>query len=187
MKLGMAKVSYLILSIFLLTSCSGLVSGSPTAEEQLTVRETAERIIANDIASAIGQGTLEPVCLEVVNPAPNTTFDCSAEASDNRFVYLKGKVETDGRISLVTTNVLLSTDLPKYEGIAIAYVNQQLSSEYAANTLSCGESTIILNPERVISCSFIEPGSGDIFDAEVRIDDFSTQKVRVRIADQPRA
>gem|GEM_PF-3885222 len=179
--------SILFVVPMLLVSCTALATGTPEPTETLSVRQTAERLTSNDIANLIGQGALEPVCEELSNPVHGATFKCSAQASDNRVVFLSGKVEIDGRISLVTTNVVLASDLPEIEKVAVVYVNQRLQGNYPPNTLTCGESSIILNTQKVIACSFIEPGSGDIFDAEVRIDDLANKKVTVRIAGQPRA
>lgn len=178
--------SLIALLLIILASCSSQASGSPKPDEVLSVRETAERLISNDIAEEIQLGDLSPVCEEVPNPTYNTTFDCSATASEDRIIYLNGKVEQDGRISLETSNVILKNDLVKYETPAVAYVNEKLGTQFPSNVLDCGDDSIILNTHRVISCSFIEPGSGDVYDAKVKIDDISNFLVSVQVSNTPR-
>ena len=167
-------------------SCAGVTTGAPRAAEELSVRDTAQRLISSDISNRLGFGRLEPVCEEVPQPVHGYEFRCSAATGDARNVHFNGKIEADGRVSVVSTNALAASDVVKLENAAIAYTNQQLGSNYGTQQITCGDSAILLNPERVVGCIFTEPSSGQQFDAEVRIDDLVNLTVVARISDQPR-
>lgn len=168
------------------SACGSLNAGAPEADENLSVRETAQRLISNDVAASIGLGTLDPVCEEVAQPFHGREFRCSATSDDSRNVYFLGTIEQDGRVALESSNILLASDIPEIEAVAIGYVNQQLGTVYRVESFSCGSESIILNPERVFSCAFTEPSSGDVFDAEVRLEDPATNSVTVTIASEAR-
>lgn len=175
----------LSLTILALSACGTLNAGAPEADENLSVRETAQRLISNDVAAAIGLGSLDPVCEEVAQPFHGREFRCSATSDDSRNVYFVGTVEQDGRVALETSNILLASDIPEIEAAAIGFVNQQLGTVFRVESFSCGSESIILNPERVFSCTFTEPSSGDVFDAEVRLEDAASKTVTVTIASEP--
>ncbi len=174
-----------LLASLALSACGSLDAGAPEADENLSVRETAQRLITNDVAAAIGLGSLDPVCEEVAQPFHGREFRCSATSDDSRNVYFIGTVEQDGRVALESSNILLAADIPEIEAAAIGYVNQQLGTVFRVESFSCGSESIILNPERVFSCSFTEPSTGDVFDAEVRLEDPATNAVTVIIAAEP--
>ncbi len=170
--------------ILFMVSCGALASGTPEATDELSVRETAQRLISNDIAETIGQGALSPVCEEVAEPYHGREFLCSATAGEKN-IYLTGRIEDDGRISLKTSNVLLASDLPQIEAAAISYTNASLGTTYGTEAFSCGSGSIVLNPERVFACTFVDPATGQAYGAQVQLESMEEKTVRVTIDSQP--
>ena len=182
------KTNLKILGLMVLcaTSCSLGGSGDEPSGP-LSARQTSESIIRADIAPAIEVDELAPVCSEIDNPQVGTVFRCSAKTSDDRIVYINGQIEQDGRISLATSNVLIPSDLESFEQAAIEYTNLKKNTNYSVNSFSCGDETIILDENRVVRCSFIDPATGNIHDSKVRINDIENRVVEVQIDQDPRA
>ena len=83
MRIKWHAAALVVIAIFV-SACSSLSAGAPEANDNLSVRETAQRLISNDIAAAIGLGGLEPVCEEVAQPFHGREFRCSATSDDSR-------------------------------------------------------------------------------------------------------
>ena len=181
--MGYKKTIGLTACALLITVSCSLNSGSPGADELLSVRETSERIIQGDIADLIGQGDLSPVCPEVQNPLPGTVFQCSANASENRIVYVNGLIENDGRVSLATSNVLIPNDLPVFEQAAVSWLDNRIEGVVPSTAVDCGTSSIILNANKVIRCRY-EPTPGDARDIKIRINDLASRSVEVEVQPQ---
>ncbi len=172
-----------VLSLLVFASCTG--NTTPKADETLTIKQTSERLIKNDVAAIVAKGDLEPQCPEIPNPAIGQVFRCSAFTEDKREVLVEGVVQNSGRILLKTVNVIMAEDLSKFEIAAVDRLNEKGGFSYDYSTVRCEDENIILVTnqlgKQVIACSFVDPSNASVFNAEISVTDVSKPSVEVNI------
>ncbi len=167
-----------------------LVLGACTSEPEVDTaadpQTLSEQMIAGDLATALGLGPLVGICNDPGPVAVGTTFACTATTETGDVVQVAGTVNSEGRIELVTTNVVSATALPSFERDAAAALNNSVGSNFTAESVDCGAAAVVLGPEFVLPCALMMPSSGDVFDLTLTITDLDARRFSLVVADAPR-
>ena len=168
--------------VLLLTSAC---SSSDDDDQPLTIRTTAEEMIAGPVADQAGLGPLTAACPDVA-VAVGTAFDCTATTEDQRTVAIGGVINDQGRVELITRNVITSGALPSFERAAAQALNDTVGSRLADDAVDCGEQTVVFGQEQVMVCALLDPHTQKTFDITLTIADIEARQFSLVVADEPR-
>lgn len=171
-----------VLALLALAGCR-----SATEDDQsLTIRQAAEDMIRTDVATEAGLGDLSPVCPEVGDAVVGSVWACSATTADQRVVQVAGSINTEGRIELVTSNLITARALPSFERAAVAALNNEVGTRLADDAVDCGETAVIFPADTVMVCALFDPHTEQLYDVTLSIADIEARQFSLVVADQPR-
>lgn len=177
-----AVTSIAMVVALLLSSCTT----EPQVDTSVDPKVLSEGMIAGDLATQLGLGPLVGICNDPGPVAVGTTFACTATTDPGDVVQLAGVVNQEGRIELITTNVVSSAALPSFEREAAAALNNSVGSNFTAESVDCGVAAVVLGADFVLPCALIMPSSDDVFDLTLTITDLDARRFGLVVGDQPR-
>ena len=185
---GMRTTTAAIVVVALVLLVAGC-SSAPDEEAELTIRQTSEDLIRNELAAGAGLGDLTPACPEVdrAGAQPGLTWDCTATTGDQRVVGVRAVINDQGRIELATTNLIAAAALPSFERAAVKALNDTVGSRLDDDAVDCGELPVVFGQTRVMVCALFDPHTEETYDVSLDIQDIETRQFTLVVADQPRA
>lgn len=168
--------------VFVLAGCSS----DPEEEPALTIRQTTEGMIRDDVATSAGLGDLTPVCPDVTAAGVGTVYECTATTTDNRIVSLLATIDETGRVQLATTNMITASALPSFERAAVDALNTTVGSRLDNESIDCGETAVVIGQDNVMLCALLDPHTEKIFDVSLTITDIEARQFSLVVADAPR-
>ncbi len=157
-------------------------------DDVVTVRQTTEDMIREEVATQAGLGDLSPVCPEIdlAVSGVGTTWDCSATTADQRVITLAAVINDQGRIELATRNMIAAAALPSFERAAVQALNDTVGSRLEEGAIDCGEVSVVFGPEQVMICALFDPHTEETYDVTLDITDIETRQFSLVVADRPR-
>lgn len=167
----------MILSITMFTSCS--FGGD-------SIGDSAVALIEGDLAANLGISLTDAACDEPAAETVGTTFGCNALHEDLR-VDVEILIDREDHIVASTTNVVRPDALAVIESTVIDSMNEQGDFGLTTEALDCGDSAVVLDQDQIFRCGLTEPGTSNIFDTSIRMNDLETLSFDFEVASQPRA
>ncbi|MEM9610159.1 MAG: hypothetical protein AAGA99_22250 [Actinomycetota bacterium] len=149
-----SRLAVLLGGLLLLAACSGdpAVSGAS--------------VIEGEIAGQIGLGDLEASCDEPTSEEVGSTFACTATTPDGRVIDFISEFDTEDEIFVYPTNVLADVELPLVEAEAAEVLSPEVGTTIDPSSIDCGEETVILDSEGVMTCVLTDESNGDRYELE---------------------
>lgn len=180
---------YSIAMLALLLVVAGCRS-APDDEGPLTVRQTSENLIIEQLSSVAGLGDVGAQCPDLIDVTVGATWDCVATTEDQRTVALTAVVNEQGVIDLATTNVITGAAMPSFERAAVAALNTTVQTSLPEDAVDCGETTVVFPVDaaaaRTMVCALFDPVTERIFDVTLTIDDIEQRQFSLVVANEPR-
>ncbi len=151
---------------------------------------TAVKVIEGDLADEIGLGKLDATCDEVSSDAEvDDTFECTAETEDGDEIAFEATIESEKRVGVDTTNLITDDGLRRIESAAVAILENEVGDTLGDENFDCGDGPIIFDPQKqALTCELTDPGSGDLYDAEVELSDLTEDAdINVTVAEEPKS
>lgn len=181
---GLRAISIGLAVLLLVTT--GCSSG-PEEPPVLTIRQTTEKMIKNDVAGVAGLGDLVPVCPEVAGAVVGTAYECTATTEDQRLISLAAVIDDQGRVQLNTTNLITAAALPSFERAAVDALNTTVGSRLETDAIDCGDTPVVFGQDKVMVCALLDPHTEKVFDVSLTITDIEARQFSLVVADEPRA
>jgi hypothetical protein len=143
-------------------------------------------MIEGELATSIGLGPLVSSCNDPAALALDSVFDCTATTETGEVIQLHGSVTPEGKLALVTTNLVSASALPGFEREVAAMLNDSVGSNFTAESVDCGSTAVVLPPDFVMGCALVMPASGEVFDVTLTITDLDGRAFSLVVSDQPR-
>ncbi|MEZ5228604.1 MAG: hypothetical protein R2710_18610 [Acidimicrobiales bacterium] len=147
-----------IASAFLLAGCGGNDYDGAAVE-----------VIEGDLADTVGLGAVTATCDPAEGgdkPADGDTFTCSATTESGQTISYLATASGD-RVEVETTNVILGSKVGEVERITAQSLADQFEVEVPAETVDCGEASIVVTPDAVVTCGVTDTETGDVYDIEL--------------------
>ncbi|MCP3992653.1 MAG: hypothetical protein GY724_26520 [Actinomycetia bacterium] len=167
----------------LLTGCS---SSEPEVSTDDQPGSLAEEMITGELATTVGLGPLTSTCNTPPVLAIDTTFECTAMTEAGEVIQIHGSVNPEGKLALVTTNLVSAPALPSFEREVAAILNDSVGSNFTAASVDCGSTAVVLPADFVMGCALVMPASREIFDVTLTISDLDQRTFSLLVSDQPR-
>lgn len=167
----------LVLSLTMFTSCS--FGGD-------SIGDSAVALIEGDLATNLGLSLTDAACDEPASEAVGTTFDCNA-LHDGVRVDIEVLIDREDHIIASTTNVVRPDALAVIKATVIESMNEQGDFGLTSEALDCGEVAVVLDQDQIFRCGLTEPGTSNVFDTSIRMNDLATLSFDFEVASQPRA
>jgi hypothetical protein len=180
------RVSTIIIAVIgalVLAACS---SSEPEAGPDGEPPSLAAEMIEGELATSIGLGPLVPSCNDPAVLALDSVFDCTATTETGDVIQLHGSVTPEGKLALMTTNLVSASALPGFEREVAAMLNDSVGSNFTAESVDCGSTAVVLPPDFVMGCALVMPASGEVFDVTLTITDLDGRAFSLVVSDQPR-
>lgn len=169
------------------TACSpGTPATTPTTNGAQTKAET---MIAGEMATAIGLGPLTPACNDPGAPEIGMTFTCTAARTTQPPgdpIQITGIINPDGHLGLVTSNLISAAALPSFERQAASQLNESAGANFTAESVDCGNTSVVLGADKVLRCALIMPASGQVYDLDLAVTDLDGRHFALKVGDAPR-
>lgn len=169
------------------TACS---AGTAAPTETTNGAQTrAETMIAGEMATAIGLGPLTPACND---PGPldiGVSFTCTAARTTQPPgdpIQIVGTINSDGHLGLVTSNLISAAALPSFERQAASQLNESAGANFTADSVDCGNASVVLGADKVLRCALIMPASGQVYDLDLAVTDLDGRHFALKVGDAPR-
>lgn len=146
----------------------------------------AEDMIVGDLATSVGLGPLVPSCNDPGPLAVGITFACTATTEPGVVIQIQGSVNAEGHLALATTNLVSAAALPSFEREAAAALNNSVGSNFTAESVDCGATSIVLPADFVMDCALVMPASGEVFDVTLTITDLDQRRFSLVVGELPR-
>jgi len=172
----------------LLTMVVGLggCSGETQVQQDQGIKGDVEQLLANELASEVGLGKLQAQCDTPPPLAVGKTWGCTGTTSEGAVVQVQASVNGEGRIELLTTNLISELALPQFERDAASNLNNEVGSNLTANSISCGDAPLLLGADMQVDCVVSVPSTGVEYDMVMRITDLDARYFALQVANQPR-
>lgn len=162
-----------------LGACS---SGSAADSGVVTIEEK--------LADDIGLGDLEAECNEPDGLKEDETFTCTAATADGETIEFLGTMTSDDSFNIVTTNLLIPSDIDTIVQDAATQLSTVTSSAILPADIECPEGSVVLDDEGEFICAITNTSTGDIYDLTVSTGGLEpgvgAKELFYQIADQPR-
>lgn len=155
-------------------------------DEVRTVRSNAEAMIERTVAEQADLGDLRATCDEVDQPAVGVTFECTAVTDGQRTMWFDGTINGEGRVELMSRNVITAAALPSFERVAVQALNDKLGTALSENDVDCGDRTMVLGNDQVMVCAVTDPNSREVFDLTMTMTDIEARKFSLVVGTEPR-
>jgi len=162
---------------------------APDEEAELTIRQTSEQLIRDEVASMAGLGDLNPVCPDIERFGAQTglAWDCTATTADQRVIGLRAVINDLGQVEVTTTNLIAAGALPSFERAAVKALNDTVGSRLEEDAVDCGDAPVVFAQTQVMVCALFDPHTEETYDISLDIQDIETRQFTLVVADQPRA
>ncbi len=170
--------------VLLLAGCS---SSDPEATTDDLPRSLADEMIMGELATTIGLGPLTSTCNTPAVLAIDTVFDCVATTEAGQSIQIHASFDPEGKLALVTTNLVSAPALPSFEREVAAMLNDSVGSNFTAESVDCGSTAVVLPPDFTMGCALAMPASAEVFDVSLTISDLDGRTFSLVVSDQPRA
>jgi hypothetical protein len=160
--------------------------GEPVDDNAADPKALAEVMVAGDLAELAGLGSLAPTCDDPAPLAVGTTFGCTATTESGAVVQIQGIVNVEGKLQLTTTNVITASALTSFEREAAANLNDTAGTNFTADSVECGNQSVVVPDDFVLPCALTMPASGEVFDLALTITDLDGRLFSLQVADAPR-
>lgn len=177
--------------VALVTGCTS--GGDEVAEEQpapTSPRAATEALITGPMAEAIGLGPLSASCPEMTGATVGQVFQCSAttvNAEENQnTIEVAAEILASGQVDLSTTNVVTAEALTSFEQAAVDALNTTLEDPLPYDNMDCGQNSLVLSPDRTLTCGLLDPATDDVFDVTLSISDLEGRQFALAVAEVPR-
>jgi hypothetical protein len=166
----------------------GLSGCRSSADDQVTPtpRQVSESLIRSTVSDQLDLGPLAPSCPEVQPVGVGATWECTATTEDQRLVALNGQVDGEGRVRVVTTNVISAAALPGFERVAAETLNADFGSSLTVDDIDCGDRSVVFGEDRSMVCGLFDPDTQQIYDATLTVFDIETRRFEIAVAAEPR-
>ncbi len=169
------------------TACS---AGAAAPTETTNGAQTrAETMIAGEMATAIGLGPLTPACNDPGTLDIGVSFACTAARTTQPPgdpIQITGTINPDGHLGLVTINLISAAALPSFERQAASQLNESAGANFTADSVDCGNTSVVLGADKVLRCALIMPASGQVYDLDLAVTDLDSRHFALKVADTPR-
>lgn len=135
----------------LLAACSG------------SAAQSGEEVIEGELAEKIDLGDLEADCNEPDDLQEGETFTCTATTADGGTVEFLGTMSSDDEFEIVTTNLLVPSDLDVIRDAAATALSEQIGVPVAAEDITCPEGSVILDDADSVECEVVDTATGDVY------------------------
>lgn len=149
-------------------------------------RSLAEEMIVDEFATTVGLGPLTANCDDPGPLAVGTTFSCKATTDPGEVIQIQGLVNTEGHLALTTTNLVSAAALPSFERGVAASLNNSVGSNFTAESVDCGGTSVVLPADFVLGCALVMPASGEVFDVTLTITDLDGRRFSLVVGDEAR-
>ena len=167
----------------MLAACS---SPEPGEESEGESPSLAQEMIEGELATTIGLGPLTSDCATPAVLAIDSVFDCTATTATGEAIQIQGSVTPEGKLTLVTTNLVSAAALPGFEREVAAILNDSEGTNFTAESVDCGATAVVLPPDFVMGCALVMPASAEVFDVTLTITDLDGRLFGLLVSDQPR-
>jgi len=148
--------------------------------------DAAKKLIEGDLADQAGLGALKAECDQPAGTSVGEEFSCTAETEDGQIVSFTATIEAGNKVDVTSSNLVSGAVLGKLEEAARNALAEEVGIELGPETLDCGADTVILDDAGQMFCTFIDPDTGDEYDATITVTDLQTGDLTIKIADAPR-
>lgn len=173
---------------FAATACSAGGTPGPTATTN-GAQTRAETMIAGEMATAIGLGPLTPTCNDPGALDIGVSFSCTAARTTQPPgdpIQITGIINPDGHLGLVTSNLISAAALPSFERQAASQLNESAGANFTAESVDCGNTSVVLGADKVLRCALTMPASGQVYDLDLAVTDLDGRHFALKVADAPR-
>lgn len=168
-----------VMAVLLASACSFSLGGESPAE-------AAVDLIEGDFSDQFGLVLTNASCDDPPSEDIGTTFECRANLGE-AVVLFDVEIDAEDHILARSTNVVYpEQQVAIGEAIADSFANQGVEG-LSADALDCGGEIIVLGSEMSFVCALTEPGSGDVYDTSIRINDIENLTFDFVVADEPRS
>ncbi len=143
-------------------------------------------MVADTMAEALGLGDLRPTCDDVADPQVGVTFECTAITDEQRTVWLDGQINAEGKIELVTRNVIRAEALPSFELAAAEALNFSVGTSLTEGDIGCGDQPVVLGSDQVMVCAVTDPNTDEVFDVTMTMTDLEARRFSLVVSEDPR-
>ena len=169
--------------VLVLAACSS----EPEVDTSVDPKTLAEQMIAGELATNIGLGPLTGVCSDPGPLAVGSAFGCTATTEQGQVIQVAGAVNSEGRLQLTTSNLVSAAALPSFERDAAAALNNSVGSNFTADAVDCGNTSLVLPADFVMGCALKQPASGEVFDLTLTITNLDARTFSLVVGDLPRS
>lgn len=129
--------------------------------------DTGEVVIEEQLGDEIGLGDLDATCNEPDGLKAGETFTCTATTADDQTIEFLGTMTTDDEFEVVTTNLLLASDVEAIRAEGATVLSDEIGATIAPEDIECAEGSIVLDDVGDFMCSITDTGTGDVYDLTV--------------------
>jgi hypothetical protein len=176
-------IAAMIVVALALSACGGSASFSFGGKD--SPETVAEDLIEGELSDQLGFGALVASCESPGTSDVGTTFTCTGTVGATTIDFA-AEVDREDHVSVVSTNVLLASDLVALETAAVQVLNDQFDLGLPEGAVDCGDSAVVLNTANEMVCALTDPGNGDIYDATLTITDMDQGTFDIDVAAAPR-
>ena len=74
-----------------------------------------------------------------------------------------------------------------FERQAASQLNESAGANFTADSVDCGNTSVVLGADNVLRCALIMPASGQVYDLDLAVTDLDGRHFALKVADAPRA
>lgn len=150
-----------------------------------TAGEAAVGLIEGDFASTYDLPISDATCTEPPNEDVGTVFACQGDHQGTQVDFVV-EIDSEDHINVNSTNVLYPAMLEAVEATVIDSMNDQGDFGLTADAMDCGDSAIVLGADQIFLCGLTEPGTTNVFDTTIRMNDLESLTFDFEVAAVPR-
>ncbi len=126
---------------------------------------SAADLIEGELADQAGFGALTAECgTPGDEPGVGDTFDCTGATEDGRTIEFTATVTAEDTFDIVSTNVILPSDLGELEALTAQSIGESLGVTLPADSVDCGTEPVIVDAGATMLCAVTDPDTGDVYD-----------------------
>lgn len=146
--------------------------------------------IEKKLAGDIGLGDLDAECTEPDGLKEGETFTCTATTADGETIEFLGTMTSDDAFNIVTTNLLLASDIDTIVQDAATQLSTVTSTPIQPADIECPAGSVVLDDAGDFICALTNTATGDVYDLTVSTGGLEpgvgAKDLYYQIADQPR-
>lgn len=161
-----------------LGACSFSLGGESPAD-------AAVDLIEGDFADTFSLPVSNTTCVEPASDAVGTTFTCTAD-HDGAPVNFDVLIDAEDHINVNSTNVVYPSMLEAVEATVIDSMNDQGDFGLTVDAMDCGDQPLVLDADMIFTCGLTEPGTTNVFDTTIRMNEIESLTFDFEVAAEPR-